>query len=108
MTGIILRLKRCLNSVDLSLEVEEPMYVCVCNAIRESDIRRCVTEQGARSPMDVFRAMGASPQCRMCIPDIRRLVADVLLETQALGQVCALERAEPALPAAAVLERIAS
>jgi len=84
------------------------MYVCVCNAIRESDIRRCVTDQGARSPMDVFRAMGASPQCRMCIPDIRRLVVEVLQETQAMGQVCALERAEPPMLPEAAVERIAS
>jgi bacterioferritin-associated ferredoxin len=85
-------LKRRLNSVDWELEVEEPMYVCVCNAIRESDIRRCVTDKGARTPMEVFRAMGASPQCRMCIPDIRQLVQDVLRETSALEQAIAAVR----------------
>jgi bacterioferritin-associated ferredoxin len=76
------------------------MYVCVCNAIREKDIRRAVLEEGARTPLDVFRACGAQPQCRMCVPDIRRLVEDVLAETVALGQVCALARPDaPSLPA---------
>ncbi len=75
------------------------MYVCVCNAIRESDIRRCVTDKGARTPGEVFRAMGAEPQCRMCIPDIRRLVQDVLLETAAF---------ERAIAAASGVDRLAS
>ncbi len=82
------------------------MYVCNCNGIRERDIRRAVLEDGARTPRDVFRACGAEPQCRMCIPDIRRLVEDVLAETVALGQVCALARVEaPALPAAEVARK---
>jgi len=87
------------------------MYVCVCNAIRESDIRACVTDKGARTPMEVFRAMGASPQCRMCIPDIRRLVQDVLRETEALEQACALAHCGPpdlAHCGPADLDRIAS
>lgn len=84
------------------------MYVCVCNGIRERDIRRAVLEDGARTPLDVFRACGASPQCRMCVPDIRRLVEDVLAETVALGQVCALARSETPAPPVAEVARKAS
>jgi bacterioferritin-associated ferredoxin len=77
----------------LNLETEAPMYVCVCNAIRESDIRACVTDKGARTPGDIFRAMGAEPQCRQCVPDMRRIIAEALRETEALGQAFALEAA---------------
>ena len=90
MIWIKLRLKLCLNELHWELEAKDPMYACVCNAIRERDVRACVTEKGARTPLDVFRAMGAEPRCCMCLPDIRRIVAEALRETEAIEQAFAL------------------
>lgn len=44
------------------------MYICICNAIRESDLR-----EAARShPGDadaVYAALGKTPQCGQCLDD---------------------------------------
>ena len=49
------------------------MYVCVCNAIRESEFRAAAR----RCPGDaeaVYAALGKVPQCRQCLED-----ADMIL-----------------------------
>jgi bacterioferritin-associated ferredoxin len=52
------------------------MYVCLCNALRESDIRRAIREMGPATPDQVFDALGVKPECRRCIPDIRLLMRE--------------------------------
>ena len=59
------------------------MYVCVCNAIRERDVRRQIAE-GACTPMDIFKAAGAEPCCGRCIPDMERLLGEA-----GVGPTCA-------------------
>jgi bacterioferritin-associated ferredoxin len=47
---------------------ENPMYVCICNAIRESDLRaaaRCCSGDVEA----VYHALGRPPQCRQCIDE---------------------------------------
>jgi bacterioferritin-associated ferredoxin len=42
------------------------MYVCICNAIRESDFRRaarCVPGDAEA----IYAALGKRPQCRQCL-----------------------------------------
>lgn len=52
------------------------MYVCICNALRESDIRRVIREKGPATPDQVFDFLGVKPECRRCIPDIRQLMRE--------------------------------
>ena len=52
------------------------MYVCVCNALRESDIRAVIREKGPTTPDQVFDFLGVKPECRRCIPDIRHLMRE--------------------------------
>lgn len=52
------------------------MYVCICNALRESDIRRVIREKGPVTPDQVFDFLGVKPECRRCIPDIRDLMRE--------------------------------
>jgi bacterioferritin-associated ferredoxin len=53
------------------------MYVCICNAIREKDLRsaarRC--SGGAEA---IYAAMGRPPQCRQCLDEAEDVIADEL------------------------------
>ena len=41
------------------------MYVCVCNGLRENEVRRAAGE-GARTVDEAYRALGAEPNCGTC------------------------------------------
>ena len=47
------------------------MFVCVCNAIRESDVR-AAREAGCRAPEEVMSFLGAKLECRACVADLVR------------------------------------
>jgi bacterioferritin-associated ferredoxin len=51
------------------------LYVCICNAIRETDFRRA----GRCVPGDaeaVYAALGKTPQCRQCLEEANALLAE--------------------------------
>ena len=50
------------------------MIVCVCNAIRESDLRKAARE-GASCPTTAYRAFGRKPRCGQCFSFARDLIA---------------------------------
>jgi bacterioferritin-associated ferredoxin len=50
------------------------MIVCVCNAIRESEVRRAARD-GAGCPTTAYRACGRRPRCGQCFPFARELIA---------------------------------
>lgn len=52
------------------------MYVCVCNAIRETELRRAA-RQAPGGAEEVYAALGAQPQCGCCLED-----ADLLLQEE--------------------------
>jgi bacterioferritin-associated ferredoxin len=41
------------------------MYVCLCNALTESQVRAAAAA-GATRPKDVFRSCGCGAQCASC------------------------------------------
>jgi bacterioferritin-associated ferredoxin len=45
------------------------MFACVCNAIRESQVR-VARDAGCRSPDEVMSFLGAKLQCRACVVDL--------------------------------------
>ena len=49
------------------------MYVCVCNAIRECDLRRAAlrTNGGAEA---VYAALGKRPNCGQCLEEAEEIV----------------------------------
>lgn len=49
------------------------MVVCVCNAIRENDVRAAARE-GATSACQAYRALGRSPKCGQCVPFAREII----------------------------------
>ena len=50
------------------------MIVCVCNAIRESDLREAA-RGGASCPASAYRACGRKARCGMCFPFAREIIA---------------------------------
>jgi bacterioferritin-associated ferredoxin len=55
-------------------ESEDSMVVCVCNAIRESEVRAAARD-GAVSACQAYRALGLQPKCGQCVPFAREIIA---------------------------------
>lgn len=53
------------------------MYVCICNAIRENDLR-CAARRCRGSAEAIYGALGRTPQCRQCLDDAEDIIADEL------------------------------
>jgi bacterioferritin-associated ferredoxin len=53
------------------------MIVCVCNAIRESEVR-AAARNGASCPTTAYRAKGAKPRCGQCFAFAREIIASEL------------------------------
>jgi len=49
------------------------MYVCICNALTEKDVRAAV-DGGARSAAEVFGRFGARAQCGYCVADMQGIL----------------------------------
>lgn len=50
------------------------MVVCVCNAIREKDLRAAARD-GAESPCSAYAQLGRRPKCGQCVPFARSIIA---------------------------------
>ena len=51
------------------------MYICVCNAIRENELRRAA--QLAEGDVEaVYASLGAEPQCGCCLEDAELLLQE--------------------------------
>lgn len=58
------------------------MYICVCNAIRECELRSAARRQ----PGDVdavYASLGKIPQCGTCLDD----ATDIILDERAAAQL---------------------
>lgn len=51
------------------------MYICVCNAIRETDFRRRA-RQCRGDAEAVYAAMGKEPQCGQCLCEADEIIAE--------------------------------
>lgn len=51
------------------------MYVCICNAIKESDLRAAARAcQGDVEAL--YASLGRTPQCRQCLEEAEEIIAD--------------------------------
>ncbi len=50
------------------------MIVCICNAIREDELRKAARE-GASCPTSAYRARGQKPRCGQCFSFAREIIA---------------------------------
>ena len=56
------------------------MYTCVCNAIRENELRRAARHVSGDAEA-VYAALGKRPNCGQCLEDAE----DILFEERELG-----------------------
>jgi bacterioferritin-associated ferredoxin len=59
------------------------MYICLCNAITEREIRCCV-EDGARSMRDLESCLGVGVTCGKCKPAAREVLNDSRSSSRAI------------------------
>ena len=58
------------------------MYVCICNAIRENDLRRAARRCGGDAEA-VYAAIGKRPNCRQCLDEAE----EVIFEERVAGSI---------------------
>jgi bacterioferritin-associated ferredoxin len=51
------------------------MYVCLCNALTDRDLRPH-TASGTGSVSMVYQACGCQPQCGKCVPFVRQMLRE--------------------------------
>lgn len=49
------------------------MVVCVCNAIRECQVREAARE-GSTTPCQAYRTLGRQPKCGQCVGFARMII----------------------------------
>jgi bacterioferritin-associated ferredoxin len=55
------------------------MYVCLCNALTESQVRRAASTS-PDSPEAVYRSLGTAPKCGKCIPTVACILRECASE----------------------------
>ena len=65
-------------------EEDSPMYVCICNAIREKDLRTAARCCGGNAE-SVYAALGHTPQCCQCLEEAEDIIADETMTSGALS-----------------------
>jgi bacterioferritin-associated ferredoxin len=43
------------------------MYVCICNALREAQIRELAVERPTATAEEIYSALGVDPDCGTCL-----------------------------------------
>lgn len=51
------------------------MYICICNAIREQDLRRAACQQRGDAET-LYTRLGFAPQCRQCLEEADTIVEE--------------------------------
>jgi bacterioferritin-associated ferredoxin len=52
------------------------VYICLCNALTDRDLRQHTAGGGASSVSMVYHACGCRPQCGKCVPLVRQMLRD--------------------------------
>jgi len=59
------------------------MYVCVCNGLREKEVRNAV-KSGADTVGRIFKAHGCKPDCAQCIGCMRDFIEEEMVSSDQL------------------------
>jgi bacterioferritin-associated ferredoxin len=79
------------------------MYVCVCNAVTEDDVRDCVAS-GACTTKEVKAACGWKPGCGSCTRKLCSTIVEARLSAAAGLQGTALDCETPCVEMPAALD----
>ena len=52
------------------------MYVCICNAIRESDLRAAARQCCSLGSEALYARLGFQPQCRQCLDEAEEIITE--------------------------------
>jgi bacterioferritin-associated ferredoxin len=58
------------------VEKDSHMVVCVCNAIRERDLRDVARDGQLRCAKAAYAQLGRKPKCGQCLPFARNIIKD--------------------------------
>ncbi len=50
------------------------MYVCVCNALSDREVKRVIASGRVRSADDIYAVLGCTPQCGVCREELNELL----------------------------------
>ena len=53
------------------------MYVCICNALTDRQLKQAALASGSQRPGDVYSACGCRAQCGRCVQAVLRLIREV-------------------------------
>ena len=59
------------------VEKDSHMVVCVCNAIKESQLRDVARSGQLRCAKAAYAQLGRKPKCGQCLPFARNIISDV-------------------------------
>ena len=51
------------------------MFVCICNALRDRDLKAAAADPAVKGAACVFKRCEAKPRCGHCLPDVAEMVA---------------------------------
>ncbi|MGR9108195.1 MAG: (2Fe-2S)-binding protein [Gammaproteobacteria bacterium] len=69
------------------------MYICICNAVTESQIRNCVENEGVRRLGQLKKRLGTCAGCGKCALATKQTLERYLSEKQALAEGLDLQAA---------------
>ncbi|MCC2605959.1 (2Fe-2S)-binding protein [Planctobacterium marinum] len=64
------------------------MYVCLCNAITDKDIKQAVTEQGVGNIRDLRAHMAIANQCGKCTQLTQQIIDSTIIDESLFKEVC--------------------
>jgi bacterioferritin-associated ferredoxin len=67
----------------LRTTVEARMYICLCNALTDRDVRASCDNSSSVSM--VYQSLGCQPQCGKCVPFVRQMLREQASGTTEVG-----------------------
>ena len=64
------------------------MIICSCNVLSENAVREACASLAPRTPGQVYRCLGCSPQCGRCSRTIKTIIDQALAACPAACAVC--------------------
>lgn len=65
------------------------MYVCLCNALKDRQMKAAAAAPDCAGVADVFKACGAKPRCGKCLHMVADMIEDVRAEASRIAPVAA-------------------
>lgn len=56
------------------------MYVCICRAVKDKEIKNIVVNQGIDTLSGIRKCTGAAAQCGKCALEVKTIISDTVEE----------------------------